>query len=84
MLFVMFSTKKKKTAFLMNTLHQSQVSESLPRPRANFFAETPLAQAAAVAPKMTPASPSRQLRVTCPTAKLIDSNNSRISWPIHR
>ena len=59
----------------MNTPHQSQVSESRTRPRANFFAKTPLAQATAVAPEMTPASPSRQLRVTRPTAKLIDSNN---------
>ena len=28
-----------------------------------------------VAPEMTPASPSCQLRVTCPMAKLIDSSN---------
>ena len=59
----------------MNTPHQSQVSESRTRPRAIFFAKTPLAQATAVAPEMTPASPSHQLRVTRPTAKLIDSNN---------
>ena len=48
---------------------------STKKKRANFFAKTPLAQATAVAPEMTPASPSCQLRVTHPTAKLIDSNN---------
>lgn len=67
----------------MNAPHQSEsrISESRPlaRPRANFFVKTPLTQAA-VAPEMAAASPSRQLRVTRPTAKLIDGEKAALPF----